>query len=461
MKTAALRRPSLSRKFALLSLLIIALITALQVTVQRMLLREDLLEWERTTSATTIRSDANALLRSEDFARWQSREAQERFDLFFRRTLSNPEILRVKVYDAEMRVVWSDEPRLVGTRFPDNPRLALALKGQTVAHLEHAGESENVYEKGFDEIVELYIPLSFATGGTPGTASIAGVVEVYKDTGRMFGNISRDRLMIVSASVAGALVLYVALFGIVHRASRRLQALQKQLRASERLAAIGEVSAAVAHGIRNPLANIRASAQVALDAPEDPGSVKRFLSAIIGEVDRLDRWLRALLDVIRPFEPRLAPVALNSLIDDLLKLLGDRVAADDIKLERRLDPDLPKLMADDVQLQQALLGVFDNSLQALPRGGTLAVQTERAGTRGRPEARITIQDNGEGIPADRLGRIFEPFFTTKSKGTGLGLAITRKVVEGHGGGIDIQSEPGRGTTVRITLPVAGPAGETT
>ncbi|HLE42570.1 MAG TPA: ATP-binding protein [Methylomirabilota bacterium] len=474
------REPSLSRTFALLSLLTIALITAAQVGVQWVLLREDRLEHERTTSANTIRAEAYALLRAEDFVRWRSPEAQQRFEGFFRRALSDPEILRVKVYDGEMRVVWSDEPRLRGTRFPENASLAQALKGQTVAHIEHGGKSENVFEKGFARTVELYVPLAFSTGATPGTAAVAGVVEVYKKSERLFANIWRDRLTIVGISLAGAAALYVALFGIVHRASRQLQAqqgdlqrqttalkaanrelraTQDQLRAAERLAAIGEVSAAVAHGIRNPLANIRAAAQVARDAPKDSGAVKRYLGAITAEVDRLDHWLRALLDVVRPFQPRLAPVEVNALVDDLLGLLRDRIARSEITLERRLAADLPRLTADEVQLQQALLGVFDNALHALPRGGMLAVQTERVDGGGRPAVRVTIQDNGEGIPADRLGRIFEPFFTTKSQGTGLGLAITKKVVEGHNGRIDIESQRGLGTTIRITLPVAGPAPE--
>jgi len=223
------REPSLSRTFALLSLLTIALITAAQVGVQWVLLREDRLEHERTTSANTIRAEAYALLRAEDFVRWRSPEAQQRFEGFFRRALSDPEILRVKVYDGEMRVVWSDEPRLRGTRFPENASLAQALKGQTVAHIEHGGKSENVFEKGFARTVELYVPLAFSTGATPGTAAVAGVVEVYKKSERLFANIWRDRLTIVGISLAGAAALYVALFGIVHRASRQLQAQQGDL----------------------------------------------------------------------------------------------------------------------------------------------------------------------------------------------------------------------------------------
>ncbi len=380
----------------------------------------------------------------------------------------------MKLYDAEMRVVWSDERRLLGEYFSENAHLAQALQGHTVAHLEYMDKPENLYERDFPQMVELYVPLAFSTDQNSGVANVVGVVEVYKHPVRVLANIWRGRLSIVATSLTGALILYAALFGIVNRASHKLQvqhedlqrhtvaldsanreltAMQEQLRATERLAAIGEVSAAVAHGIRNPLANIRASAQVALDSMSAPASVQKYLGAVTAEVDRLERWLRAMLDLVRPFEPRLAPVAVNTVIEDLLALLGDRIAYGEVKLELRFMSDLPTMMADIVQLQQALLSVLNNALDALPPGGTLGIQTERADDEESPAVRVTIQDNGEGIPKDRLGRIFEPFYTTKSQGTGLGLSITRKVVEGHRGRIQLESEPEIGTTVRITLPV--------
>jgi hypothetical protein len=171
---------TLSRAFALLSLVIIALITLAQITVQWWLLRRDLVDWERTVTADAVRAEAHAVLRPEDFAQWSRPDVQERFGRLFRLLSVQPEILRVKVYDASMRVVWSDEPRLLGTRFAENAHLAQALRGQTVAHLERAGKSENVYERDFAETVELYVPLRFTRDGTPGAGDVAGVVELYK-----------------------------------------------------------------------------------------------------------------------------------------------------------------------------------------------------------------------------------------------------------------------------------------
>jgi signal transduction histidine kinase len=471
-------RPSLIRTFAILSLVIIALITAVQVAVQWFLLREDLLAWERTATARQLRTDATAVLRPQDFRDWQTAEAQARFAELYRRALANPEILRVKIYGPDMRVLWSDEPRLLGRQFTDNAALRRALGGRVIARLEHARTAENVFEVGLGRTIELYVPLTLPGGVTPGgvtpgTAIVAGVVEIYKDPAVMFGNLQRDRLVVVATSLAGAAILYLTLFWIVRRASRQLErqradlerhaeamlgtnnelrAAQQQLRAAERLAAIGEVSTTVAHGIRNPLANIRASAQVALSAASRQEPADRYLRAIVDEVDRLGAWLRALLDAVRPFEPHVVPVDVNTLVADTLGLLAARAAEAGVGLESQLAPELPKVAADAVHVQQALLGILENAVEAAPPGGHVAVRTEIGTAAGPGEIVVTVADDGAGIPSERLGQVFEPFFTTKVRGTGLGLAIARKVMQAHGGRIEIESRPGTGTTVRCTLP---------
>jgi signal transduction histidine kinase len=462
-----LRQLSLSTTFAALSLLTIAVITTVQAGVQWVLLRDDLLERESAATGQIVRADADATLRPEDFASWRTPDAVARFERFARRALLNPDVRRVKIYNGEMRVVWSDEARLIGESFADNPRLGRALQGETIVRLTHGGQAENVYEGDLQDAVEVYVPLVLS-GRTPGTARIAGVVELYKDRSQMAASIWRGQRTIIGTSIAGAVVLFVTLFGLVRRASRRLghqahdlarqtealatahrelRATQEQLRQRERLAAIGEVSAAVAHGIRNPLANIRASAQVAMDT----GIGGRHLDRIISETDRLNRWLHALLDMVRPFKVRLAPVAVNALVSDVADLLRERAAAAGVSMNLALAAGAPTLVGDDVQLQQAVLSVIENALDALPRGGTLTVRTERAGD---DEVAIVVDDDGPGIPPEARARVFEPFFTTKSRGTGLGLAITHKIVEGHRGRVSVEPRAPAGTRVRIVLPVS-------
>ncbi|HEY7041208.1 MAG TPA: ATP-binding protein [Methylomirabilota bacterium] len=469
-----LGRGSLLRTFALLSFLLVALITIAQVGVQWRLLREDLLEWERTSTAEAIRVQVASVLDADDFVHWNTPAARARFSEFLRLALSNPEILRIKLYDPEMRVVWSDEPRLLGERFEGKGHLARALGGETVALLEEMDKAENEYERDVVSVVELYVPIVLHRGRTPGTAAVDGVVEIYKDPSRRFANYTRDRMVIMTVSLLGALTLYTGLFWIVRQAARRMEAqqrdlarqadtlrttsdelaaAQKQLRVSERLAAVGEVSAAVAHGIRNPLASIRASAQVAADGLDDRSRVETYLRAITDEVDRLGRWLTSLLDSVRPFQLDPGPVDLNGLLRDLLGVLQRRLAVARVTVDARLAPDLPKLHADEVQLQQAFLGVLENAIEALPSGGTICLTTELAAEPEPPTARVTVRDTGAGISPERLPHVFEVLYSTKSRGTGLGLAITRKVVERHGGHVDIESAPGEGTTVTVRLPL--------
>jgi two-component system, NtrC family, sensor histidine kinase HydH len=466
-----LGRWSLVRTFGVLSLVTIALITAAQIAAQWQLLREELVDWERTSTAESIRDHAVAVLHPEDFEQWQAPASQRRFSEFFARALANPEVVRVKLYSADMRVLWSDEPRLRGVQFPDNAHLRRALGGDPVADLEPGRKSENVYEKAFGVTVELYVPLVLPGSSPP---RVYGVVEVYKDPARRFARFTRDRMVIIGVSVLGALILYAALFGIVRRAARRMEmqqadlarqaailketneelvATQKQLRASERMAAVGEVSAAVAHGIRNPLANIRASAQVAIDTSGDAQVTTKYLRTITEEVDRLGRWLTSLLHSLRPFELKLGRVDLNAVLRDLVGLLDRRMRAAGIQADLRLASDVPKLTADEVQVQQALLAVLENAIEALPDGGTISITSERDVIGGRPAVRVVIRDTGEGIPPDRLPHVFEALYTTKTRGTGLGLAITRKVAEGHGGTVRIESQPGAGTAVTISLPL--------
>lgn len=481
MKIISFGGPSLTRTFGLLSLITIAFITAFQVTVQWVLLREDILDRERIHSTGFILAQAHEMLRAEDFKNWRSQETRMRFERFFRRSLLSPEILRVKVFDKDMRIIWSDEPRIIGTQFSDNESLRKALQGQASASFHTASKNENRYEKDFPQLIELYVPLSFSTGKVPGTATVEGVVEIYKYPARVLAKISYGRVWIILTSLAGAIILYGALFGIVRRASRQLLAqrdtlesqtkdlsianqelrdTQEQLRSAERLATLGEVSAAVAHGIRNPLANIRASAQVALASRNKPAVIDKSLTSINSEVDRLARWLRSILDIVRPFEPRLAPVELNGLIEDLLGLFEERISKDQIQITRNLSSDLPILMGDQVHLEQALLGVIENALDASSSGGMLSVKTEYLNGSEKGNIRVTIQDSGEGVSQERLKKVFEPFFTTKVRGTGLGLAITQKVVIAHGGHIEVESELEEGTSVMITLPINNRVEET-
>jgi signal transduction histidine kinase len=465
---------ALTRQFAFLSFIVIGLITAALSLVISYSLRKDLLEREWRITADFVRTEAFYHLSPADFAASWSPAAQDNFREFYRQTVTMPEIVRVKVYDANMAVVWSDEPRLLGQRFPLNPQLTSALAGRVVVNLEASErKAENIYERGnFPELVEVYVPIVF-----PGTSRVAGVVETYKMPAQVFANIRQGRITVFGTALAGGAFLYLSLFWIVRRAARRideqhqtlehrsrelasaneeLRAAQTQLLQAERMAAIGEVVAAVAHGIRNPLANIRASAQVAGfecgACPEKPAT-PRHLANIMSEVDRLEGRLKELLQFVRPAERQITPVDLNALLRAALQMMAGRLGKAHVKVEERPAAALPSVLGDAMLIEQVLLSLLGNAVEATPEGGTvtLSTGTMRHDT-GALQVFAEVQDTGVGIPTEQIPRIFEPFYTTKAQGTGLGLAIARKYTEAHGGTISVQSRPGEGSTFRVMFP---------
>jgi signal transduction histidine kinase len=185
----------------------------------------------------------------------------------------------------------------------------------------------------------------------------------------------------------------------------------------------------------------------------DDIALESYLKAIVAESDRLAVWLRRLLDGVRPFEPRLAAIDVNGVVDAVVGSISARSDARGVSVSRLLATDLPAVQADDVHLQQALMGIIENAVDAVAPGGHVEVSTEC--TAAPAGIRIVVRDDGAGIAPERLASIFEPFVTTKREGTGLGLAIARKVVERHGGRIMIASQPGLGTTVTVALPSDG------
>ncbi|HEX5386872.1 MAG TPA: ATP-binding protein [Gemmatimonadales bacterium] len=245
----------------------------------------------------------------------------------------------------------------------------------------------------------------------------------------------------------------------------QLERTQSQLVQSEKLASIGEMAAAVAHGLRNPLASLRASAQLVQRHPDSPAA-REHLTSIIEEVDRLDRRVSHLLSFSRPAPFHRLRENVAQLIDGLLPAFAPALREQKVELTLAVPPDLPPVRVDPMQLEQALVEVVSNALDAMPAGGRLTIAARGAPQPAPADAADTcgvaveIADTGKGIPEQVLPSVCEPFFTTRAEGTGLGLAIAKRYVEQNGGRLEIASRAGAGTTVRIWLPADAPAEET-
>jgi signal transduction histidine kinase len=233
-----------------------------------------------------------------------------------------------------------------------------------------------------------------------------------------------------------------------------LDQMQTQLSRSERLATLGQVAAGIAHEIRNPLIGIGSTVSLLLEEGGDAAMRRADLEVILGETRRLDRIVNQIIDYARPraFSPALCSV--DALIRESLNLLSEPLSKKAVKVETAIHPHLPAIEADRGQIKQVLLNVMHNGLEAMHEGGQLEITAFEAMREQGPGILVKVTDTGVGIrPAD-LPHIFEPFFTSgKHQGTGLGLAICRNIVETHHGQIDVSSEPGRGTTVRVWLPL--------
>jgi len=230
--------------------------------------------------------------------------------------------------------------------------------------------------------------------------------------------------------------------------------LQDQLRHADRLATIGMLAAGVAHEMNEPVGNILGFAQLATRCPGLPEPAKLDLQKIEAASLHTREIIKKLLVFARQMPPRKSRVSLNRVVEEGLYFLEARCVKEDVELVRSLAPDLPEITADPAQLNQVLVNLVVNALQAMPHGGRLTVATRDCGG----YVLLIVEDTGTGMSEEILERIFVPFFTTKDvgQGTGLGLPVVHGIVMSHGGSLEVASRVGRGTRFEIRLPVTGP-----
>ena len=235
------------------------------------------------------------------------------------------------------------------------------------------------------------------------------------------------------------------------QANKELSEAQAEVRRSERLAALGQLSAGLAHEIRNPLGVISASAELLAKNVAKENEVAKEVAGFIGaEVTRTNALVTRFLDFARPSKPHREVQAFGPIVERALQTLNDTAKPDDPKItvEKSLGP-VPPFSFDATLIESAVVNLLLNGREAMSDGGVLRVQTSAD----NGFARIVISDDGPGIPPEKLEDVFNPFFTTKPRGVGLGLAMVSKFVDSHGGTITVESEPGKGASFRILLPL--------
>jgi signal transduction histidine kinase len=233
-------------------------------------------------------------------------------------------------------------------------------------------------------------------------------------------------------------------------ANRNLQEAEAAVRRSERLAALGQLSAGLAHELRNPLGTIRASAEMlARQIPADNPVAAELVGYIQSEVDRMNALVTRFLEFARPLELKPVRAELTEVIDRAIAQLERHSPPFDVAVYKNYAPDLPPFEFDPELMERVVYNLLLNAAQASPPGAAITVKTRLV----EGNAEIAVIDRGEGIPPERQEVIFNPFVTTKPDGVGLGLAIVSKIVDLHGGTITVESEPGKGSVFRVYLPV--------
>ncbi len=222
---------------------------------------------------------------------------------------------------------------------------------------------------------------------------------------------------------------------------------EEMLLKSEKLSAVGQLAAGVAHEIRNPLTALKGFAQLLTSACGDPA--KRYLDIMQNELDRIDVILNELLILAKPQAVRFRPQPIGTVLQEVITLLSTQAIMKNVVIESSVDPRGPMVNCEKNQLKQVFVNIIKNAIEAMPNGGRLSITAETDSDM----VCIQFSDEGEGIPEELIPKLGEPFFTTKEKGTGLGLLMSHRIILAHQGSIDISSAVGQGTTVRVALPV--------
>ena len=231
-----------------------------------------------------------------------------------------------------------------------------------------------------------------------------------------------------------------------------IESINTQLQVSERLAALGRITAGVAHEVKNPLNSMRLWLENLKESlpPEPDSGSQQAVQVLDKEIDRLDAVVKRFLDFTRPMDVRLEATQLADVLKEVIEIAKPQLQKAKIYVAQLLPIDVPEVYVDRALLKQAVLNLVLNAVEAMPAGGQLRLVLSRRGEM----AEITVGDTGKGIPVENRQKIFQLFFTTRPGGSGIGLASTFRIVQLHNGSIDFTSEVGRGTTFRIELPLA-------
>ncbi|WP_428033776.1 ATP-binding protein [Amphritea sp.] len=444
------RESDLLRNFTLLSLMTILIISTIgaysltEIVTMRMLREDALVTQQFIQSAAGIERLPERPYQ-EDFLnnkRWLAG--------YLQRIGRLPNTPLVKIYATDQSIVWSTDHTLIGQNFSDNSELTEAFKGeltfsqQKLSSLDDNNDKTdlNYFAKKFDQVIEIYIPL-----WNSDQSKVVAVVELYKTPEYLFQTLHEIKVYIWSGATVGGSILFIVLFSIVRKASRTMKRQRQAIVESEALDTIGEMTSAMAHGIRNPLASIRSSAELALLSPS---SAAKMSENIILSVDKLQEWIGEFIQFTETesrFDNQV--VVFDRLVEESLQLISEQANRQSIIIELLPFETYAPVSGDPALLRQLLGIILDNCLEAMPDGGIITVRQQN---HDKHHLRLDIADNGVGISQEQIKNVFRPFSSNKKHALGLGLMMAQRIAMHHSGHLELVSQEGEGTTVSVILP---------
>jgi len=359
-----------------------------------------------------------------------------------------PDMLLANIYAPDRTVIWSSNPALMGKLIDGDDDLDRAFEykqrvSASYHHFEQARAEQKFVTPPEQLFIENYIPLFDADG-----ERVTAMVEIYKEPHDLIVRIEHGLVRIWLAMTVGAGLVYIGLYGIMRRAARLMAVQQKRLISNETYVALGEVSSAVAHSLRNPLASIRSSAELA--QVFDEGPAQRNIDEIISQVDRMSHWIRQLLQSLRPLNDEAVAVDLPQALQESLQTFAAALARGGVTVDLQPLPAV-QVLGQPVLLRQIFNSLIDNALESMEQGGRLRVEVVK---QDRRSVTLRLSDTGRGMNERQRRMAFRPFFTTKQGGLGVGLVLVRRIMERFGGSVRLSSSVGHGTRVSLNFRLA-------
>jgi signal transduction histidine kinase len=381
----------------------------------------------------------------------------ERMDSVVRSTLHSFNVDMVNIYGMKDIIAYSFSKDLVGMENLGGTSFNNAVSGKASSKLIQKGSLWELF-LGVPEQIKIvtFAPLRAEKPLSPMAGPVLGVVEIVQDLSHDYESIFRFQVLTVLTVGCVMLVLFIIMTFVVRRgemiiqkrAEERLK-LKEQLSRAKHLSSLGEMVAGVSHEIRNPLGIISSSAELLKKKMGEQDPTRRIPDIIIEESTRLNNIITDFLNFARPKTPSRFQCRIQDVVAKNIDFLSTQIQENACNVRTHFDENLPAINADADMLYQAFLNIIINSMQAMPKGGTIDIRVKSSNN----SLWVAFEDQGGGVPKQALEKIWDPFFTTKDKGTGLGLGIVKNIIEAHGGQIRIDNMPKGGARVSLRLPI--------